>query len=107
MTRFLTMLSLLAILAADVPALADPAHDRTSAFRVEGMTCALCGKAIEKTLRQIEGVRSVTVDQKAERVTVVADATVSTDRIEQSIESAGRYEAEPLAGDGGRGSETR
>lgn len=107
MTRLLTMLSLLAILAAGVPALADPARDRTSVFRVEGMTCALCGKAIEKTLRQIEGIRSVTVDQKAERVTVVADAIVSTERIEQSIESAGSYEAEPLAGDGGLGSETR
>lgn len=94
MTRSLTMLSLLAILVAGVPALADTARDRTSVFRVEGMTCALCGKVIDKTLRQVEGVRSVTVDQKAERVTVVAGAAIPTERLEQGIESAGSYEAE-------------
>lgn len=107
MTRLLTILSFLAIFVAGVPALADPARDRTSVFRVKGMSCALCGKAIGKTLRQVEGVRSVTVDQKAERLTVVADAAVSTERIEQTIESAGSYEAERLSTGEGLGSATR
>ena len=106
MVRFLMMLSLLATVMAGVPALADPAVDRTSVFRVDGMTCSLCAKAIDKTLRQVEGVRSVAVDQKAERVTVVADAALSPERIEQAIESAGSYEAEPLAGDEAPGSAT-
>jgi Cu+-exporting ATPase len=73
---------------------ADPAVVRTSVFRVEGMTCALCAKAIEKTLREIEGVRSVQVDREAEEVAVVAEGDLAFDRIEQAIERAGPYQAE-------------
>jgi len=74
MVRFLTMLSL------------DPAVERTSVSRVEGMACSPCANAIDKT------------------PTVVADAAVLPERIEQVIESAGSYQAEPLAGDGTPGS---
>ncbi len=106
MLRVLTALALLAMFVVGIPALGDPAADRTSVFRVEGMTCALCGKAIEKALRGVEGVRSVAVDRSAERVTVIADAAVPPQRIEQMIESAGSYEAEPLAADEASGSAT-
>ncbi|MEX2206468.1 MAG: heavy metal-associated domain-containing protein [Myxococcota bacterium] len=104
MKRLLVRLSALAVLLVGTVSIADPAADRTTVFRVGGMACALCGKAIEKTLRQVEGVRSVAVDQKAERVTVVANADVSTERLEQAIESAGSYKAELLAGGGVAGS---
>lgn len=98
MRRALVVLPLLATFSWSAPARAQETSDRTSIFRVEGMTCALCGKAIDKTLRRVEGVRSVTVDQKAERVTVVADAAIPTERLEQGIESAGGYEAELVSG---------
>ncbi len=98
MRRALIVLSLLATVSLSTPALAQEAAERTSIFRVEGMTCALCGKAIEKTLRQVQGVRSVAVDQKAERVTIVAAAAVSRERLEQGIESAGSYHAELVSG---------
>ena len=58
------------------------------------MTCGLCAKSIDKALRGVDGVRSVEVDREADRVTVVADAKLPDDRLEQAIEAAGRYEAE-------------
>ncbi len=67
-----------------------------STFSVQGMTCALCGKAISKALYQIEGVSQVEVDQRAERVSVVASAEVSAATLEETIESAGGFEAEPV-----------
>ncbi len=65
-------------------------------FRVRGMTCALCAKAIEKALRDVEGVHEVRVDRHAERVRVVARAGVPADLLEAAIEGAGSYRAEPL-----------
>lgn len=95
MRRLLIALSMTAWLGAGIPAGADA--ERTSVFRVEGMTYALCAKAIEKALRGVAGVRSVAVDPEAERVTVVADSALSPERIEQAIESAGSYTAERVA----------
>ena len=94
MTRSLATLSLLVILAVSALALADPAADRTSVFRVEGMTCRLCAKAIDKALREVEGVRSVQVDREADEVAVVAEGDLALDRLEQAIEAAGPYRAE-------------
>lgn len=93
MIRRLTALIGLGLLVSLGPALADDAS-RTAMFHVEGMTCRLCAKSIDKVLRGLDGVQSVVVDRKAERVTVVADTALSDDRLEQTIESAGEYEAE-------------
>ena len=54
-----------------------------------------------KSLRGIEGVREVRVDQEAERVTVVASPGVRTASLLAAIESSGRYTAalvEPAGG---------
>lgn len=92
---------LLCVLAIVLPiwgsgALATDAADRTIVFHVEGMTCALCGKAIKKTLITVEGVRNVVVDRKAERVTVESAADVKPESLEQAIESSGSYRAEVI-----------
>jgi len=65
------------------------------------MTCALCGKAISKSLREVEGVREIQVDQDAERVTVVTSPEVATDSLLAAIESAGSYTASPVEPAGG------
>jgi copper chaperone CopZ len=94
MNWLLAIALLVASLLGGVASLAQDGAQRTSVFRVEGMTCALCSKAIDKALRDVGGVRSVQVDRKAEQVTVVADAALTPDRLEQSIEGAGPYRAE-------------
>ncbi len=101
MTRRLASVALaLAVLWA-APAFSEQGATETQVFAVEGMTCALCGKAISKSLRGVEGVREVRVDQEAERVTVVTSPEVATDSLLAAIESAGSYTAalvEPAGG---------
>ncbi len=101
MTRRLASVALaLAVLWA-VPAFPEPRATPTQVFAGEGMTCALCGKAISKSLRGVEGVREVRVDQEAERVTVVASPEVGTASLLAAIESAGSYTAAPVEPAGG------
>ena len=101
MTRRLASVALaLAVLWA-APAFPDQGATETQVFAVEGMTCSLCGKAIEKSLRGVEGVREVRVDQEAERVTVVTSPEVGTASLLAAIESAGSYTAAPVEPAGG------
>ncbi len=101
MTRRLASVALaLAVLWA-APAFPEQGATETQVFAVEGMTCALCGKAISKSLRGVEGVREVRVDQEAERVTVVAAPGVGSASLLAAIESAGGYEATPVEPAGG------
>lgn len=65
-------------------------------FHVTGMTCGLCSKAIEKGLRDVDGVRDVQIDRKAERVRVIASRDLSANALEAAIEGAGNYEADLL-----------
>ncbi len=101
MTRRLASIALaLAVLWA-APAFSEPDTTQTQVFAVEGMTCAMCGKAISKALRGVEGVRDVRVDQEAERVTVVASPGIGTASLVAAIESGGSYKAvavEPAGG---------
>ena len=53
----------LALLFAGTSASENPESDQTRVYQVEGMTCALCDKAIQKSLRTVEGVKSVDVDR--------------------------------------------
>ncbi len=78
------------------PSFGEEEAARTRVFAVEGMTCALCGKAIEKSLRGVEGVRDVRVDQKAQRVIVATTPQVGTAPLVTAIESAGSYTATPV-----------
>jgi copper chaperone CopZ len=94
MRRFFAIVLFAIAWVCAVPALAQEAGEQSRVFRVEGMTCALCSKAIDKAVRSVEGVRSVEIDREAEKVTVVADAAVAPDRLETAIEAAGAFEAE-------------
>ena len=101
MTRRLASVALaLAVLWA-APASPEQGATETQVFAVEGMTCALCGKAISKSLRGVDGVREVRVDQEAERVTVVASTEVAADALLAAIKSAGSYTATPVEPAGG------
>jgi copper chaperone CopZ len=101
MTRRLASVALtLAVLWA-APAFSEQGSTDTQVFAVEGMTCALCDKAISKSLRWVEGVREVRVDRDAERVTVVASPGIDTASILAAIESAGNFKATPVEPAGG------
>ena len=96
MIRRVVLLVTLSLALSLAPAHADDTPIRTAVFRVEGMTCGLCARSIEKALRGVDGVYSVSIEPSGGRVTVVADATLPDARLESAIEAAGRYQAEPI-----------
>ena len=96
MSRRLASVALAFAVLWAAPAFPEQGASETQLFAVEGMTCALCGKAISKSLRGVEGVREVQVDQDAERVTVLTSPEVATDSLVTAIESAGSYTATPV-----------
>jgi len=101
MTRRLASIALTLVVLWAAPGFSEQNATRTQVFAVEGMTCALCGKAISKSLKGIEGVREVRVDQDAERVTVEASSTIDTASLLAAIEAAGSYKATAVEPAGG------
>jgi len=62
-------------------------HTQTTVYRVSGMSCNHCRTNVEKTISQIEGVESVSVDLSTETATVTG--TACEDEIRQAVESIG------------------
>ncbi len=68
---------------------AAPRVDRAS-FAVEGMDCTACATAIEKKLKDLDGVKSAIVSYEQKRATVEFDANkVTITQLEQAIQDAG------------------
>ena len=99
MTRnsFWVALALMSLTLAGALGAAD-LEAKTTAFHVEGMTCGLCGRAISKSVKSLEGVKDVSVDREEKRVEIAAESGVSAEVLEQAIESAGHFEAELIKG---------
>lgn len=72
-----------------------PRVDQAS-FAVEGMDCTACATAIEKKLKDLDGVQSAIVSYEQKRATVKFDASkVTITQLEQAIRDAG-YHAHPI-----------
>ncbi len=68
-------------------------------FSVRGMTCAACSAAVERALRDVEGVQSAAVNLAAERASVEATPVlVDFEKLKRAVEDAG-YQAEKVAED--------
>lgn len=63
-------------------------------FKVTGMTCGHCQKAVEAAIGQLEGVQSVRVDLKAGEAKVLGNA--NDHAVTAAVEDAG-YEATPAS----------
>ncbi|MDR2082323.1 MAG: heavy-metal-associated domain-containing protein [Candidatus Ancillula trichonymphae] len=59
-------------------------------FPVEGMTCSVCVRHVEKALYSLDAVESASVNLATERATVEFDASkLTTADIQSAVESAG------------------
>ena len=59
-------------------------------FSIKGMHCASCVKAVEQSLRKVEGVSRATVDLAAEKATVVYDQDkVDVAKLVSAVSSVG------------------
>lgn len=68
------------------------AADMTSAaisLPIEGMTCASCVGRVEKAIKAVSGVVTVSVNLATERASITADSTVDRSRLVEAVEKAG------------------
>ncbi|WP_429222875.1 heavy metal translocating P-type ATPase [Methanobacterium oryzae] len=64
--------------------------DKKAEIKVSGMSCAMCSLAIEKSLKEVEGVNDAQVNLGTEKATVDYDADkVKLSELENAVESAG------------------
>jgi copper chaperone len=66
----------------------------TTPFRVQGMTCDHCVRAVREEVGALDHVTSVEVDLASGVVTVTADGPVDTAAVEAAVAEAG-YEVAP------------
>lgn len=59
-------------------------------FNVEGMTCAACAKAIERSVKKLEGVEDANVNFASEKLKVVyVENVVNISKIKEAVKKAG------------------
>lgn len=61
----------------------------TVSLPVEGMTCASCVGSIERALKAVPGIETVSVNLATERANIITDSTVPRMRLIEAIEKAG------------------
>jgi Cu+-exporting ATPase len=65
------------------------AADVQRRLALSGLTCAACSAAVTKALKQVAGVREVTVSGDRTQAVVVADETVPPERLVAAVRSLG------------------
>lgn len=81
-------------------------HPSQIELRIIGMTCSGCVGRVERALREVEGVRGVSVNLMTESAVVsLGGADVSQGALAQAVREAG-YDAEPMHAAGGRVAQT-
>jgi copper chaperone len=58
-------------------------------MNVEGMSCSHCVNAVNRALREVEGVVAVDVDLQSKTATVAHGDAVTFDKMKEAIEEAG------------------
>lgn len=62
----------------------------TKTLKIEGMTCAVCAKTVEKTCKKLEGVVEANINLATERLNISFDPSkVNISNIKKAIEKAG------------------
>jgi mercuric ion transport protein len=71
-------------------------HLERANFAVEGMDCTACATAVEKKLKDLDGVQSATVSYEQKEARVEFDASkITVSQLEQAIQDIG-YRAHPI-----------
>ncbi len=82
--RFIVALTLFLLGAG-----ATHAADVQRTLALSGLTCAACSAAVTTALKQVEGVRDVTVSEGRTRAVVVVEESVSPGALVAAVERAG------------------
>ncbi len=83
-----------------------PSAEKT--FRIEGMTCAACSRAVERATRKLEGVVSSDVNLATEKLTIKYETDiVSAQIIKSAVQKAGYKAIEESAGENSDGAQRK
>jgi copper chaperone len=66
----------------------------TATYQVTGMTCEHCARAVTEELKNLDGVRGVTIDLRPggeSAMTVASDAPLSAKAVAAALDEAGDY----------------
>jgi mercuric ion binding protein len=63
--------------------------EMTTRLDIEGTHCALCAPAVTKALKEVDGVKNVTVSAAEKQAVVVADESVPTEALTAAVAKAG------------------
>lgn len=66
---------------------------KTFAFTIEGMTCQVCVNTATQTLKNVQGVDSVSINLDTKRAIVVADSKVSQNDLKDALAAKTSFEA--------------
>jgi len=88
--------SLLVILMLSIPFLssavfAEGSANQTAIIAVDGLSCPFCTYGLEKNLKKVDGIKTVRIDMKTGKATVVLkpDAHVDDAALKEAVEKAG------------------
>ncbi|AEG15008.1 Heavy metal transport/detoxification protein [Desulfofundulus kuznetsovii DSM 6115] len=62
---------------------------QTTWLKIEGMSCNHCKAAVERALKQIDGVKDVLVDLNNKMATVTHNPKVTMEELTRAVERAG------------------
>ena len=75
-------------------------------FKIEGMTCASCARAVERATRRLEGVASANVNLATEKLAITFEPSVlSVSDIKKAVKNAGYKAVEEDGGKSGDSNE--
>ncbi|WYB40512.1 heavy metal-associated domain-containing protein [Streptomyces sp. GD-15H] len=66
-----------------------PLVDVTTVYKVSGMTCGHCERAVSEEMSALTGVTSVTAVADTGEVTVVSDAPLDEEAVRAAVDEAG------------------
>ncbi len=61
----------------------------TATYRVPGMSCEHCTRAVAEAVQEIPGVEDVSVELASGEVTVTSQAPLDPDQVRNQVEEAG------------------
>ncbi len=65
------------------------ATDVTRTLTLSGLTCVACSAAVTKALKQVGGVRDVSINDDRTQAVVVADESVPSAALTEAVEKVG------------------
>ena len=82
---------MLPLLLSPAIAFSAEAINQTAIIRVDGLSCPFCAYGLEKNLKQVPGVESVTIDMSAGKATVAlkSGAKVDDALLTEAVKKAG------------------